>query len=154
VAFASLALAGAGATGYNILSARRARRRPPAERVRRTYGRLLVWSTAAGFKRRPAETPLEYAARLERAQDACADPSQTASQGGGRLGPIGQLLAQRLIAPPAGEAVAIAGAYVRACYGRDALSEAEAERVEADWSRLRRQIPLLSLAPRSATALD
>jgi hypothetical protein len=39
---------------------------------------------------------------------------------------------------------------VRACYGRETVSEAEAERVEADWQRLRRRLPLLSLAPRGA----
>jgi hypothetical protein len=54
------------------------------------------------------------------------------------------------VAPPRGEAVAIAGAYVRACYGRDAVSEADAARVEADWQRLRRRLPLLSLAPKGA----
>jgi hypothetical protein len=118
--------------------------------VRRAYGRLLLWSTVAGLKRRPAETPLEYAARLDRARDACRASERAGGGQGGPLTPLRRRLARRLVAPPAGEAVAIAGAYVRACYGRDAVSEADAARVEADWHRLRRQLPLLSLASRYA----
>ena len=147
-ALGTLALAGAGVAGYSVLATQRARRRAPADRVRRTYGRLLRWSTVAGLKRRPAETPLEYAARLERVQGACAAPAGAGAAGGGPLDALGQRLARRLVSPPAGEAVAIAGAYVRACYGQHQVSEADAERVEADWTRLRRQLPLLSLASR------
>jgi hypothetical protein len=148
-ALGSLALAGAGAAGYSVLATRRARRRAPADRVRRTYGRLLLWSAVAGLKRRPAETPLEYAARLERTQAACAAPAG-AGAAGGPLSTLGRTLARRLVAPPEGEAVAIAGAYVRACYGQHRVSEADAARVEADWIRLRRRLPLLSFAPRSS----
>lgn len=133
-----LALMAVGGAGYSAATALGERRLSPQEMVRRTYRRMTAYGAFFGVRRAPAETPLEYAARLTRELGTCWQ----------RESPMDVLYPRRLFHAPNGEAESIAAAFVRTRYGRQDVGSAERDHAVQCWKHLRWQLPVLLLRDR------
>ena len=115
-----------------------ARRESTRALARRTY-RWMTWLGALfGRRRRPSETPLEYARAITDSITHTVEQDRV----------LARLRVRDLVGPPNGAAEAIAASYVRTQYGQQDLSEADRERVLEGWRDLRWKMPLLLLRDR------
>lgn len=128
-----LALAGGGL--YLAARSLGERRLPPHLLVRRTYQRMTHYGALFGQRRRPSQTPSEYAREL------------TAGLQAG-LSRDGLLRLEDWVEVPPTAAETIASAYVRAQYGQRTPSRDERDEVVQSWQELRWKFPLLLLRNR------
>ncbi len=124
-------LAGAGAVGWLITRFGGGRQRPVQEVARRTYRWMTLYGALFGHRRKPSQTPTEYARALTRDLHRTLDRDGAATT------------LRRLVGAPNGAAEAIASAFVRSQYGHESLTEADRDHIEAGWRELRVQLPVL-----------
>jgi hypothetical protein len=131
---------GLGAAGYWLFTNWEfgSHRHSTRDVVRRTYQRMSTYGALFGIRRKPSQTPLEYAQTLtDGLRRTLADD-----------GPAARFGLRDLVGPPNGAAEAIASSYVRSQYSQQDLSELDRERVLEGWRELRRQLPVLLLRDR------
>lgn len=114
------------------------RRSTAREEVQRAYRLMTFFGGLFGMRRKPSETPLEYARSLTQGL------TKTLEQEGA----VTRLHLRDLVGPADGAAETIAASYVRTMYGHQELSEVEREQVVEGWRELRWQIPVLLLRDR------
>ena len=124
---------------YRLIRLLRERRMPSREMVRRLYRRMVFLGGLLGRKRRPAETPLEYAAALTREMQRSLEQERN-----GWLKSVMEV--------PDDAAQRIAASYVRAQYGQRSPSDTERTEVEEAWRNLWWHLPLLLVRERVRTA--
>jgi transglutaminase-like putative cysteine protease len=133
-----LVVAGVLVAAWAISRAIGARRDSAREVARRAYRQMTLFGGLFGMRRKPSQTPLEYAQWLTN------DLRRTLE----RDGAVSALRLRQLVGAPNGAAETIASAFVRSQYGHEDLSDADRERVEAGWKELRVQLPVLLLRDR------
>jgi hypothetical protein len=106
--------------------------------VRRTYRQMTVLGAVFGLRRRPSQTPLEYARTVTENLARTIESDRA----------LAVLRLREAIGTPNGAAETIATSYVRTQYGQRDLSEAEREQVIDGWRELRWKMPLLLLRDR------
>lgn len=131
-----LALGALGAWFFTRLNT--GRQEPTRNVVRRVYRRMTFYGAVFGMRRRPSETPLEYARSLTVGLHRTIE-----GEGAGAT-----LRLRQLVGSPNGAAEQIAASYVRTMYGQQELNEVERERVIEGWKELRWRMPLLLLRDR------
>ncbi|MAG37250.1 MAG: hypothetical protein CL878_13530, partial [Dehalococcoidia bacterium] len=124
---------------YRLVRLLRERRMPSREIVRRLYRRMVFLGGLFGRKRRPAETPLEYAEALTREMQLSLDQERN-----------GWL--KSVMDVPDDAAQRIAASYVRALYGQQSPSDAERTEAEHAWRNLWWHLPLLLVRERASAA--
>jgi len=132
-----LVFSGLGAAIY-MLSRLGGREVPTRQIVRRTYRQMTFLGALFGMRRKPSQTPIEYARSLTR------DLERTLDQEGA----VSALRLRQLIGKPNGAAETIAATFVRTQYGQEELTETDRERVTDGWKELRVKMPLLMLRDR------
>jgi transglutaminase-like putative cysteine protease len=138
-AILTLLLIGAGAgTAVWFFSRLGGRDTPTVEVVRRTYRQMTLLGALFGLRRKPSETPLEYARSLTRGLERTLEQD----------GAVSALRLRQLVGAPNGAAEAIASTFVRSQYGQESLSELDRERVTEGWKELRMKLPVLLLRDR------
>jgi transglutaminase-like putative cysteine protease len=133
-----LGLLAVGAGAYWFVTTIGSRQRSAREEVQRTYRQMTQYGALFGMRRKPHETPLEYASGLS------TGLRRTLEQDGA----VKTLRLRELVGTPNGAAQVIARSYVRAQYGQREPSELERDEVRESWRELRRQMPLLLLRDR------
>ncbi|MGI8422634.1 MAG: transglutaminase TgpA family protein [Chloroflexota bacterium] len=111
---------------------------PTPEMARRTYRRMTVLGALFGMRRKPSQTPLEYARALN------GSIERTLNQEGA----VTTLRLKQIFGATNGAAEAIASTFVRSQYGREELREPDRELVEDSWKELRFKLPVLLLRDR------
>lgn len=115
-----------------------ARQRSTREAVRRTYRHMTLAGALFGLRRKPSQTPLEYARTLTDQLSHTIENDRA----------LATLRLREVIGVPNGAAEAIASSFVRAEYGQRDVSEAEREQVTDGWRELRWKMPILLLRDR------
>lgn len=133
-----LLLLSASGIGYWIVTTLANQRRSTRDLVRSTYQRMTLYGALFGLRRKPSQTPLEYARSLGNGLTETIERDRTLSA----------LRLRELVGPPNGAAEAIAASYVRTRYGQQDLDGLERERVIEGWKELRWKMPLLLLRDR------
>ena len=128
-----------GGLGLWLFTAIGTRHQPTPELVRRLYRRMTLYGALFGFKRKPSQTPLEYARALTAGLAATIERED---------GALGALRLRQLVGSPNGAAETIAATYVRTQYGQQPLTETDRELVLDGWKDLRWKLPLLVLRDR------
>ncbi len=108
------------------------------EAVRRTYRQLTLVGALFGLRRKPSQTPLEYARTVTDQLTRTIEHDRA----------LATLRLRQVIGAPNGAAEAIASSYVRTQYGHQDVSEAERVQVIEGWRELRWKMPLLLLRDR------
>ena len=133
-----LVVAGAAGGAVSLLSRIGGRQVPTPELARRTYRRMTLLGSMFGMRRKPSQTPLEYARALSGGIRSTLDQE----------GAITTLRLKQLVGEPNGAAEAIASTFVRSQYGHEELRELDRDLVEDSWKELRFKLPLLLLRDR------
>jgi transglutaminase-like putative cysteine protease len=127
-----------GGAGYWLATRLSSRRRSTVEEIRRAYRRMTLYGALFGVRRKPSETPLEYARTLNAGLRHTLD----------RDGMVSTLRLKQFVGTPNGAAEAIASSYVRSQYSQEALTETDRDLVIDGWRELRKQLPVLLLRDR------
>jgi transglutaminase-like putative cysteine protease len=127
-----------GGAVYWLLSRFGSRQLSTRDVVRRTYRQMTLLGALFGLRRRPSQTPLEYARTVTDQLTRTIENDRALST----------LRLRDVIGPPNGAAETIAASYVRAQYGQRDLSERERVQVVDGWRELRWKMPLLLLRDR------
>jgi transglutaminase-like putative cysteine protease len=133
-----LVVAGAAGGAIWLLSQIGGRQVPTPEMARRTYRRMTLLGGLFGLKRRPSQTPIEYARALTSGIQRTLDQD----------GAVTALRLKQLVGTPNGAAEAIATTFVRSQYGHEELRELDRDLVEDSWKELRFKLPVLLLRDR------
>ncbi|HEX2326906.1 MAG TPA: transglutaminaseTgpA domain-containing protein [Chloroflexota bacterium] len=136
--FPLFGLLAAGGGIYWLLSRLGSRHLSTRDVVRRTYSQMTFLGSLFGLRRKPSQTPLEYARSVTDQLTRTIETDRALST----------LHLRDVIGPPNGAAEAIASSYVRAQYGQRDLSQRERETVVDGWRDLRWKMPLLLLRDR------
>ena len=133
-----LVVAGAAGGAISFLSRIGGRQVPTPELARRTYRRMTLLGSLFGLRRKPSQTPLEYARELTGSIQRTLDQE----------GAVTALRLKQLVGAPNGAAEAIASTFVRSQYGHEELRELDRDLVEDSWKELRFKLPVLLLRDR------
>jgi transglutaminase-like putative cysteine protease len=133
-----LLVVGLATGGVWIASRFASRKTAGREAVQRAYRHMTFFGALFGLRRKPSQTPLEYARTLTENLNRTLDQDGT----------VGALRLRRLVGETNGAAETIAAAYVTTLYGQREPSGLEAERVADEWSELRWKLPVLLLRDR------
>ena len=133
-----LVVAGGAGGAIWLLSQIGGRQVPTPELARRTYRRMLLLGSLFGLRRKPSQTPIEYARLLTSSIQRTLDQD----------GAVNALRLRQLVGTPNGAAEAIATTFVRSQYGHEELRELDRDLVEDSWKDLRFKLPILLLRDR------
>jgi transglutaminase-like putative cysteine protease len=131
-------LLAAAAAGYWLYSRYGSRDVSTRDIVRGTYRQMTFLGALFGLRRRPSQTPLEYARTVTDQLTRTIENDRA----------LAALRLREVIGVPNGAAETIATSYVRTQYGQHDLTWSEREEVVGGWRELRWKMPLLLLRDR------